>query len=186
MVIYYIYEIPGKKIGVTKNPINRVSKQQNVSKWNILEQHTCIKTVSDREIELQKQYGYPVDTRLYWQVMEWQSKSHTNISYSNNKMTQCHTPEARKKAHTPEARKKAIANTNWENRNKKIDWETRTKKLKKEVLVFKNGNFIAEFDSVTEAGKSLNVDYSQISQCCNGKYKSAKGYTFKYKESKGA
>jgi NTP pyrophosphatase (non-canonical NTP hydrolase) len=45
--MYYLYHIPGKKIGVTRDL------------------NTDIDYISDREIELQKSYGYKTDRQLY-------------------------------------------------------------------------------------------------------------------------
>ena len=63
---YYIYHIPGKKIGVTCDLINRVTVQQGYGpgEYEILEEHTDIDNVSIREIQLQKAYGYKVDHTL--------------------------------------------------------------------------------------------------------------------------
>jgi hypothetical protein len=63
--MYYIYHIPGKKIGCTKNPNSRL-RQQNANVYEILETHTDIHIASIREIELQKQYGYKVDICTYY------------------------------------------------------------------------------------------------------------------------
>lgn len=64
---YFIYHIPGKKIGVTCDLINRVTVQQGYApgEYEILEEHNDIDEVSIREIQLQKAYGYKVDHRLY-------------------------------------------------------------------------------------------------------------------------
>ena len=64
---YYIYHIPGKKIGVTCDLNNRVTVQQGYGpgEYEILEEHEDIDEVSIREIQLQKAYGYKVDHRLY-------------------------------------------------------------------------------------------------------------------------
>ena len=67
--MYHIYHIPGVKIGCTKNPNNRIN-QQTKSDWEILETHSDIDIASKREIELQKQYGYKVDTSTYKQSTE--------------------------------------------------------------------------------------------------------------------
>lgn len=45
----------------------------------------------------------------------------------------------------------------------------------------KNGIFLAEFSSFTEAEKITGVDHSGISKCCKGLYKTAGGYIWKYK-----
>ena len=64
---YYIYHVPGKKIGVTCDLNNRVTVQQGYGpgEYEILETHTDIDAVSIRELQLQKAYGYKVDHRLY-------------------------------------------------------------------------------------------------------------------------
>ena len=64
---YYLYEIPGKKIGVTCDIYNRVTVQQGYEdhEYKILEMSEDIDYISNREIELQKQYGYKVDRKLY-------------------------------------------------------------------------------------------------------------------------
>ena len=65
--MYYIYHIPGKKIGVTCDLNNRVTVQQGYEpdEYDILESSDDVDYISDREIELQKEYGYKVDHRLY-------------------------------------------------------------------------------------------------------------------------
>ena len=62
---YYIYHIPGVKIGVSTEPNKRV-KDQGYTEYDILEKHTDIYLVSDREQELQKEYGYKVDKNPYY------------------------------------------------------------------------------------------------------------------------
>ena len=42
--------------------------------------------------------------------------------------------------------------------------------------------FIAEYDSTGEAGRVLGIVRSHISECCQGKLKSYKGFIWKYKE----
>ena len=66
-MIYYIYHIPGKKIGVTCDLNNRVTAQQGYApdEYEILETPKDIDVVTNRELELQKEYGYKVDHRLY-------------------------------------------------------------------------------------------------------------------------
>lgn len=47
----------------------------------------------------------------------------------------------------------------------------------------KDGIFIKQFNSISEACKELNYkSIAHISQCCKGKRKSAKGFTWKYAE----
>jgi NTP pyrophosphatase (non-canonical NTP hydrolase) len=68
--MYYLYHIPGKKIGVTRDLNNRVTLIQGYkeNEYEVLEQSTDIDYISDREIELQQSYGYKKDRKLYKQL----------------------------------------------------------------------------------------------------------------------
>jgi len=65
--MYYIYHIPGKKIGVTCNLNRRVTITQGYSpdEYEVLDQSDDIDYISEKEIELQKSYGYKIDRKLY-------------------------------------------------------------------------------------------------------------------------
>ena len=67
---YYLYHIPGKKIGVTKSLARRVEQQQGYAphEYEIIEESDDIDYISKREIELQKSHGYRVDETLYKQL----------------------------------------------------------------------------------------------------------------------
>ena len=71
-ITYYLYHIPGKKIGVTRNLIDRVTTQQgyNLDEIEVLDQSTDIDYISSRELELQKSYGYRVDLKPYKQLFK--------------------------------------------------------------------------------------------------------------------
>ena len=64
---YYLYHIPGKKIGVTKSLARRVEHQQGYAphEYEIIEESDDIDYISNRELELQKLYGYRVDITPY-------------------------------------------------------------------------------------------------------------------------
>ena len=64
---YHIYHIPGRKIGVTQNLESRVHTQQGYGpgEYEVLESSDDIDFISDRELILQKEYGYKVDRELY-------------------------------------------------------------------------------------------------------------------------
>ena len=64
---YYLYHIPGKKIGVTKSLARRVEQQQGYAphEYEILEESDDIDYISAREIELQKLHNYRVDITPY-------------------------------------------------------------------------------------------------------------------------
>ena len=64
---YYLYHIPGKKIGVTRDLNKRVTQVQGYKpgEYEVLESSTDIDYISNREIELQKSFGYRKDIKLY-------------------------------------------------------------------------------------------------------------------------
>ena len=63
--MYYIYHVPGVKVGCTTQPSKRV-KDQGYSEYQILEAHEDIYKASEREREIQKQMGYHVDKHPYY------------------------------------------------------------------------------------------------------------------------
>ena len=68
--MYYLYHIPGKKIGVTRNLNTRVTLIQGYKEgeYEVLDQSENIDYISDKEIELQQSYGYKVDMKPYKQL----------------------------------------------------------------------------------------------------------------------
>ena len=64
---YYIYHIPGKKIGVTRDLKYRVEEQQGYGpdEYHIVMKSDNIDYISEQELYLQKQYGYRVDETPY-------------------------------------------------------------------------------------------------------------------------
>jgi len=80
---YYLYHIPGKKIGVTRDLNSRVVEQQgyDLDEIEVLDQSTDINYISDRELELQKSYGYKVDRQKYKDLYINKIKSmHINVT----------------------------------------------------------------------------------------------------------
>ena len=64
---YYLYHIPGKKIGVTRDLKYRVEEQQgyNEGEYDVILSTDDIEIVSEAEISLQKAYGYKIDETPY-------------------------------------------------------------------------------------------------------------------------
>jgi hypothetical protein len=161
------------KVGVTQNPERR-AKEYKLESLTILEEHTNAKVASKREIELQKQYGFKVDTREYWKTLKWQ-----------------------KKTSTKKARKKAVANTDYKAiakkvdykarnidykaRNMKVNWKAKAAKCKKPINQYDlEGNFIKQWDSATDISLFLGViNGTNITACCKGRLNHA--YKFKWK-----
>ena len=74
---YYIYHIPGKKIGVTRDLKYRVEEQQGYGpdEYHIVMKSDNISYISEQELYLQKQYGYRVDEVPY-----------NELKFNNNEM----------------------------------------------------------------------------------------------------
>jgi NTP pyrophosphatase (non-canonical NTP hydrolase) len=85
--MYYIYHIPGKKIGVTRNLKNRVTLIQGYKEdeYEVLEQSDDIDYISDREIELQKSYGYKVDMKKYKNLKFNKMKINATSMFNNGR-----------------------------------------------------------------------------------------------------
>lgn len=74
--MYYIYHVPGKKIGVTRNLKKRVEFAQgySVGEYEVLEMSNDIHYVSQRERTLQRLHGYKVDRDSYKEVVNSKNK----------------------------------------------------------------------------------------------------------------
>ena len=149
--MYYIYHIPNVKIGCTKRLEKRM-KEQYSANWELLETHLDIEIASNREIELQKQYGYKVDTLKY-----------SKYDYSSNgkiggKLGGVTSKPSIKFKELNEKRKRAI-----------------------NVYDFKTGKFIGEYESMYLASIELTLNPSLMHAVLNGTRNKHKGYAFKYK-----
>jgi hypothetical protein len=171
MTKYYIYHIPNVKIGVSTEPEARVAKQ-GYTDYEILETHKCIYEVSERERELQKQYGYKVDDVPYHiSRSHWGSVAGTvgGLKCKKEKIgflsDDFDISIATRKAY--EVRKKT----------------TNYKETKKPVEQYdKDGNYIKTFESIKEAALSVNGVSCGVGQVCNKspRRKSYKGYVWKF------
>jgi len=79
---YYLYHIPGKKIGVTSNLNARVTLTQGYDpdEYEVLDQSDDIDYISEKEIELQKSYGYKVDRKKYNELFKFNKKMNINVT----------------------------------------------------------------------------------------------------------
>ena len=86
---YYLYHIPGKKIGVTRDLITRVVEQQgyDLDEVEVLEQSTDINYISDRELELQLSHGYRVDRQKYKDLYINQKPKSNNMNINATEQT---------------------------------------------------------------------------------------------------
>ena len=69
-------------------------------------------------------------------------------------------------------------NCNYGTRNER----SKTKRSKPVQQLDADGNVVAEYPSTIEAERVTGTNRYQIRMCCNGKYKTAGGYRWKFKE----
>ena len=87
-MIYYLYHIPGKKIGVTTDLKRRVEDQQGYGpgEYEIIEQSEDIDFISDGEIIMQKCYGYKVD-EIPYNKLKFNNKNKNNMNINVTEQT---------------------------------------------------------------------------------------------------
>jgi hypothetical protein len=150
--MYYIYHIPGVKIGCSK-VLKRRIREQGFSEYEILEVHNDKKIASDREIQLQKQYGYKTDKIKYTESLKRIKKAQEISLLTKDEW---------------------LPKVDWKAREEKIDQKTKWDKVKKHpnyinrkinngseqliTTVYQydlNGNFIKE---INQSVRSLSED----------------------------
>ena len=192
--MYYIYHIPlfkwknGKigKIGCTKNLSKRIT-QQGCLDYFVLETHDCIYKASEREIELQKEYGYKVDRIPYHATIKTQLKAGKsggkiigNIwgKIAGKKAVESGQLKSICSLGGKVSGTKAVETGRW----REIQQIGNEKKKKPIVQYTKSGQFIQEWKSATDAAIQLNIQRANISKCIAGKLPSAGGYLWKHKK----
>jgi len=88
-MIYYLYHIPGKKVGVTTDLKKRVEEQQGYGpgEYEIIESSDDIDFISAGEIIMQKCYGYRVDEIPYNKLKFNQKENDMNINITEQTTT---------------------------------------------------------------------------------------------------
>ena len=86
---YYLYHIPGKKIGVTTDLKERVERQQgyNPDEYEVVMSTRDIDLISEKEISLQKALGYRVDRQLYKDLYNNNFKQLNKMNINVTEMT---------------------------------------------------------------------------------------------------
>jgi hypothetical protein len=175
--MYYIYHIPGVKIGCCQHIKNRM-RQQKFSNYEIIEEHYDIAEASSREIQLQKQYGYKVDRIPY--------------SESLRRITKAQEISLKTKD-------KWLPKVDWKARDEKVDYIARAEKIKqhpnyinrriangseqlKKIILQYNldGNFIKEW---TCGVRNMPEKYTNAGGCAKTNNGTLYGYQWRYKTS---
>jgi hypothetical protein len=172
--VFFIYHIPGIKIGCSTNPNQRV-KNQGYSNFEILESHNEIEIASKREIELRNQYGYKEDNVKtdYVQHYEFGRKGRELAKGLGAKS------QIKNKigifGYSKEER--LLLNTKTNIIRAKISAEKRSKAVL--VYDYKNNQFIGEWKSILDASTELKAH--NLKQTISGNRNHSKGYYAKLK-----
>ena len=76
-----------------------------------------------------------------------------------------------------------VSNLEWCDRKYNINYGTRTDRCSKQVIQFtKDGVFVREWKSTRDVERNLGYFHNNISNCCNGKCKSAYNFIWKFKD----
>lgn len=192
--MYYIYHIPGVKIGCTNNVERRV-EQQGFTDYQILEEHIDIFKASNREIALQKKYGYTIDRIPYFKSVEqWGAKAGSiggkkAVATQRKNNIGLHTKDRAKRKewaqiganklfekYGSEHYKKMRQNSNCIERAREV--------CNKEIIRVDEYGNTKTYNSITEASKDMNTSITAISNCLRGKVKTSCGYKWYYQKHK--
>lgn len=167
---YYIYHITGVKIGCTINPKHRIQKAQKYNNYEILEIHTDENIAADREIELQKQYGYQVDKRKYNSNFTSNQLSKGGINSAKNKSKEEFFGGKKAKGTRDNMLKAAKI-------GRKVFQEKYGTKI--EAYDYETKKFIKVFISIRQMCKELNCSYPSVRNVLCGKQLKHKTFFFK-------
>jgi hypothetical protein len=190
--MYTIYHIPNIKIGCTKREVSKRVKEQSYTDYEILEIHTDIQTAAHREIELQIQYGYRVDkgSTAYSESFSKKGRNGAKKAIKTQRKTKVglHTTDKEKRVEWAKLGGNAITKKygkNWFSERGKKGGGNEVSKLicSKPIIQFDiNNSIIAEYKSISEAGRLTGIGFVAISNCLRGRAKTSGGYRWEYKK----
>ena len=193
-MIYSIYHIPGIKIGCSTQHIKR-TKEQGYTDYEIIEEYSDIYIASDREQELQKEYGYKVDTIPYWKSSQ-QLRKHASfqsaskggkkggkISVETGHMKTIQKIGCVLGGKAGKGKKSKFAQQQADNGHMKVMAQKAKEKMSIPCIAIRLlDNKCTEYKSQSEASRKLSIPLSNINVILRGgKQKTAKGYIFKNK-----
>jgi len=176
--MYYIYHIPGVKIGCTNNLERRI-REQGFTEYDLIESHCDKITAAKREIELQKQYGYKLDSIVYTESLRRITKAQAVSLATKDEWLPKVDWKARDEKVDYNARAEKIkAHPNYKNRR----IANGSEQLKKVILQYElNGNFIKEWDC--GARNMYKYGYAGVGGVAKKNTGTLYGYQWRYKAS---
>lgn len=166
--------------------MNAILKIDNFSNYEIYPKEGKVWSNTTNKFIGSNNDGYLNCTLFNDNGVRWNSKIHRVI------YTACYgeIPEGLEVNHIDEnPNNNSIFNLNLMTPKENSNWGTRNKRIKvsqinsvtksKSVGAYKDGKLVMTFQSTMEAGRN-GFNHSHISNCCNGKRKSHKGYEWRY------
>jgi hypothetical protein len=197
--MYTIYHVPGIKVGCSVDPKARV-RAQKYTEYEILEICNTVEAASEREIYWQEKLGYGRDAATtYKHMMNVCKIAHTPEviakrakSFKNNPTAVASSIKNLNLTRTPEMIARKVKKWKETIKVSQKFIETRKAMHKPEVIAKRKvpviqydiqGNFIKEWQGAIDVQKALGISHVDICSCCKGRQKTAKGFTWKYKNS---
>jgi hypothetical protein len=119
-------------------------------------------------------------SRLRKVVQQQLCKQATGVPKSEQTIAKLKKPKPPRSQQHIDNLKKAAKEGGFKGPVKDENWY---KAVSKPILQFDKGqNLIAEWDSIQQASTKLNINRSDIGSVCNGRYKTAGGFIWKFKE----
>ena len=176
--MYYIYHISGVKIGCTVNPKRRV-KEQGFTQYEILETHFEKRIAGQREKELQKQYGYRIDTINYEISIKRITKAQAiSLATKDEWLPKVDWKAREEKIDSKEKWNKIKSSPNYLNMDRSSIGFKAQAKRKKIILQYDlNGNLLKEWNC---GARHMPEKYKCAGQACRSN-KIMYGFIWKYK-----
>jgi hypothetical protein len=176
--MYYIYHIPGIKIGCSQNIKKRIQSQK-FSQYEIVEEHYDVYKASRREIELQKQYGYKVDRIPYYESLRRITKAQEiSLKTKDEWLPNVDWKAREDKVNQIQKWSKVKSHPNYINRDLKTN--NKSWKLKKVLLQYDlDGNFIKEWEC---GARKMPDEYKNAGGVAKNNTGTIYGFQWRYKE----
>lgn len=191
---YYIYHIKGVKIGVTEDIKRRTKEHEDKYTLEVIEKHDCIYKASDREIELQKQYGYSIDKIPYWRFVKIMNSPQANKKISEALIGKKQSEETKLKRsktltglkRSEECVKKIKDSNTGISRNSGYKQSEEHKQKRKEgqykpISRFSLENIFEKDYPSQKAVKEDGYSFGDVNSVLRGKQKTAGGKYWRYK-----
>ena len=183
-MMYSIYHIPKVKIGCTKMQPKKRVEQQGYKDFEILETHSDVMEASWRELKLQKEYKYKVDSIPYFVSLQRITKASKISSDTKNEwLPKVDWKVREEKIDKEDKWNKIKSSPNYINMDRRtISLKSQAKRIKTLLQYDLEGNFIKKWNISTRAMKQTQYPNAHGAANPNSKSKTMYGYIWKYEK----